>query len=221
MNSIKDNEYEDTIIKSVSESNGYYSIERIDGWSFDIDKKYNVIPEVNDKIRFYGRGMGFTVRGVAINGKVLYYKTKEQEREDHKKYCEELEQKRKNEFEENKNSLDEKYNALPEIFKKRIDKFRASNKNFRWEYENYEMFCCEEAVKIANCLKTEENINKWKDLSYEEQIKLVPIDKGHSGNTFGCAVSLAKLYITSPAFVELAHGALTPLVGCKEYGCNH
>jgi hypothetical protein len=49
----------------------------------------------------------------------------------------------------------------------------------------------------------------------------VPLADGHSGNTVGCACLLARLYLTSPEDVARMHGALTPLVGCAEYGCVH
>jgi hypothetical protein len=110
---------------------------------------------------------------------------------------------------------------LPAIFQKRIRNFREANKNFRWDYESYEMFCCEEAIKIANCLKTEDKIITWAKLDWNEQVKQVPIDEGHSGNTFGCAVQLARLYVAQHQLIEKAHGALANLVGCKEYGCKH
>ena len=54
----------------------------------------------------------------------------------------------------------------------------------------------------------------------DKQKMIVPIDDGHSGNTFGCAVMLAILYVTSPEYIIKAHGALAPLVGCEAYGCH-
>jgi hypothetical protein len=44
-------------------------------------------------------------------------------------------------------------------------------------------------------------------------------DDDHSGNTFGCSVKLALLSLEQPEGVVLIHGALSPLVGSKEYGC--
>lgn len=45
--------------------------------------------------------------------------------------------------------MDVDYENLPDAFKKRIDRFRANNPDFRFEFESYELFCCMEAVKIA------------------------------------------------------------------------
>lgn len=66
------------------------------------------------------------------------------------------------------------------------------------------MFCCEQAVVIADALKTPDAIDAWRALPWDEQVKAVPIDDGHSGNTFGFACALAKAYlaekrVTAPA----------------------
>jgi len=150
----------------------------------------------------------------------MYYRTPQQAEEDHRKMCEKADKDKMKVFKKNKKKMDKDYDSLPDLFKKRIDKFRKNNPNFRWEYENYEMFCCKEALKIANVLKTADEIIKWKDLPWEEQKKRVDISDGHSGNTFGCAVNLACLYLSQcPENVVRQYGALAPLVGSKEYGC--
>ena len=41
----------------------------------------------------------------------------------------------------------------------------------------------------------------------------------HSGNTFGFSVRLAYLMAERPDLIAMEHGALCPLVGCKDYGC--
>jgi hypothetical protein len=63
--------------------------------------------------------------------------------------------------------------------------------------------------------------SKAYDYDYQRQLQVLRCSNGHSGNTFGAAMQLAWLYIEHPDFVEKAHGALTPLVGCKKYGCPH
>ena len=73
---------------------------------------------------------------------------------------------------------------------------------------------------------TTEKIKEFHDLSWEEQLKLIPEDQkeafsGHSGNTFGSACRLANHYLTNQENVILEHGALVYLVGCEEYGCLH
>lgn len=210
-----------------------YKIEKVSGsdncWTFTfngstgigVEKKLNdYIPKVGDILTLWGKGFGYRVRGLRVNDSVFYYRTPEQE----EKHClKELEKSKRDKiksFNKNKNELDKKFEALPDCFKERIQNFRNKNADFRVEYESYELFCCEEAVKIANQLKTEDAIRNWKQLPYDKQKMIVPIDDGHSGNTFGCAVMLAILYVTSPEYIIKAHGALAPLVGCEAYGCH-
>ena len=199
-----------------------------DDWCLRVDgsalltcpKIKGFVPVAGMIAKFYGKGFGYTVRGVEINGNIMYYRTPEEEEERHKKWCDDKDERDKKNFKKMNKKLDEYYNKLPDLFKQRIDKFRNNNPDFRWKYESYEMFCCNEAVKIANALKSIEEIKKWKDLSFEEQKKLVDIDEGHSGNTFGCSVNLACWYLSScPENVVRQYGALAPLVGSKEYGC--
>ena len=63
--------------------------------------------------------------------------------------------------------------------------------------------------------------SKAYDYDYKRQQTLIGSDGGHSGNTFGMAMRLAWLYIEHPDFVAKEHGAMVPLVGCKDYGCTH
>jgi hypothetical protein len=191
-----------------------------DGGHICCIKNNNFIPKAGMTARFYGKGFGYPVRGIDIDGHTMYYRTPQQAEEDHEKWCKDQDKERKLEFKKNKKKLDEDYNSLPDLFKQRIDKFRKNNQNFRWEYESYEMFCCKEAIKIANALKTVDAVKNWKDLNWEEQKKLVDINDGHSGNTFGCSVNLAFLYLSqNPENVVRQYGALAPLVGSEKYGC--
>jgi predicted GIY-YIG superfamily endonuclease len=180
-----------------------------------------IVPVKGDKIKLYGNGLGSPVRGIVINDKVVYYRTVEEQEEKHKNDVEKFNNEKKKEFEENREEYDKKYDSLPDVFKKRINRFRSAKTDFRWQYEPYELFVCEEAIKIADALKTEEEIKKFVDLDYSDQKKLVDIDDNHSGNSFGCACNLALVYVVRPEFVEKLHGALVPMVGCEAYGCTH
>ena len=212
-----------------------FPVERVedggDSWVITTDKcmvfgglrkSYGIEPKVGDMAGFYGRGFGSTVRGLAINGVVAYYRT---EAEQHALDLQEQAKRdtdRRAEFEQNRAKMDAEYDALPEVFRRRLDKFRNTNPEFRWRFEEYEMCCCKDALKIAAAVKTVEAVQKFHDATSEEQERLVPdMDKGHSGNSFGFACRLAYLYLTDPELVVKEHGALTPLVGCKTYGCPH
>ncbi|MBN1585678.1 hypothetical protein JW899_04940 [Candidatus Uhrbacteria bacterium] len=204
------------------------------GWSFGIREEWGVSVKTGDIARFYGRGPGHIVRGLFINGVCCYYRTKEEQAEENAREIAAYEKEQKDKFEKNRQILDEKYKNLPVLFQKRIDKFRTNNLNFRWKYESYEMFCCEQAVVIATSISNQivaENpqaivserapsaLAEFYDMPWEKQRIVVPdLDDGHSGNTFGCAVSLALIYLKEPENVVRVHGALAPLVGSEEYG---
>jgi len=184
-----------------------------------LEKKWMTVePKVGDTLTLHTKNLS-TVRGAALNGVQIYYKSDAQLEQEYKYFCDKLKDARLKAFEENKGKMDADYEALPRFFKQRIDRFRANNPDFRVEYEPYEMFCCKEAVKIANAFSMGEDVESFKKLPYEEQKEVVPtLDDGHSGNTFGCACSLARAYLDAPDLVPQMHGALAPLVGGEEYG---
>jgi hypothetical protein len=197
----------------------YYEIMFDDCTCCALDKKYNIKPEVGQTIEAYG-SFGQTIQGICIDGKTAFFKGEVQLEKERQEWLKKEEKKEIENFKTNKNKLDEDYNSLPEVFKKRIDILRQNNEKFRQKYEAYEMRCCIDAVKITKELKTVEEYNKFVQLDYDKQMKRVKeLDTGHSGNSFGCACQLAYYYITDQDYVYKSHGALCPLVGCKNYGC--
>ena len=187
--------------------------------------KVKFTPEVGMNVRFYGKGMGYTVRGVVIprcddEDVVFYYRTEKEAEADHQEWIKEEQKKKEQEYKKNKKKYDAVYDSLPECYQKRIDKFRKNNPNFNRDFLPYELFCCTESLKIAKKLKTVEQINNFRQMAWDAQRMLVDIDDGHSNNTFGCSVFLAKQYLTNPDDVDLIHGAMCPLVGCWDYGCS-
>lgn len=196
-----------------------------------------VVPRAGDSLSQCG-SFGRPIRGVIINGALVYYRTEAEQRAKDLAASEAYHDKRRREFEETgKAALDAKYAALPPVFQARIDKFRANNPDFRWNYEDYEMFCCTEAVKLAEHLRTSEAMAhyvslarhetyradeaKWRE-EWEEQKAIdraAGISQDHSGNTHGAMIQLAHLYVNAPDGVRRLHGALAPLVGSFEYGC--
>jgi hypothetical protein len=237
---------EELIIKSVEEGDTYYTISAGSS-GFGLEKSYGVKPKKGDRVKLYTIKVS-EIRGMDINGVRVFYKSDAQLEKERKEWVEKYNKGKLETFEKNKASLDSDYASLPKIFQKRIDKFRKNNPNFRVEYEDYEMFCCKEALKIAEyvqsefdkrelsdrCFKKGETkgleylpptadinsiIKNFYDLPFEKQVKLAQIDGGHSGNTFGMACRLAGLYLSSSENVEKLHGALAPLVGSEEYGC--
>lgn len=83
-----DTEFEETTIIEVRDLGDTYDIKRKEGWNFFVDKKHGVEPKVGMKARFYGGGIGRTVRGLMLDDKMVFYKTPEELDEEHKKWVE-------------------------------------------------------------------------------------------------------------------------------------
>ena len=95
-------------------------------------------------------------------------------------------------YEKNKAKLDEDYIFLPELFQKRMDRLRLASPDDRYSWESYEMFILTQAVLIYDTLQNPEDIEEFREGSWDYQKRMVPdLDDGHSGNTFGCATFMA------------------------------
>lgn len=106
---------------------------------------------------------------------------------------------------ENKARLDKRYGNLPKIFQQRIDKFRKDDPDFRRTEvgEDYEMFCCEQAVIISQFLIKNMGKNQafvaaknFFNMSWDQRKKLFPkLDDQHTNHTIGRSLSLAIILI--------------------------
>ena len=182
------------------------------------DKKYGE-PKIGDTLEIRVKGASL-IAGLKINGEVVFDKTDDEIDSEHAAMIAAKDAQDREAFEKNRTQLDADYESLPDIFKQRIDRFRGNNPDFRWKYEGYEMFCCKQALILAEELKTVDALKEFHAMDYEDQRKRVPaLSDQHSGNTFGCSCSLAAWWIQKPENVIKLHGALAPLVGSKEYGC--
>lgn len=217
-----DVQYKEHRITKVQANSGGWVITVDSGWCFGVPSHSPVKPTVGAVARFYGRGDGHQVRGLTINGVTVFYRSEAEQKAENQREAKEREKAERQEFEDSRAEFDAKYAALPEVFQRRLDRFRAGNPDFRWKFEGYEMFCCTQALAFAAQFPTEKELDAWSLMPYEKQKAACPaMEDGHSGNTFGCAVLLAKAYLSRPELVPLIHGALTPLVGCEAYGCTH
>jgi hypothetical protein len=225
---------EEGVIKDVtpySDGDGW-SVTYGDSWGCGV-RDVGVEPKVGDTLTTFGT-IGFPFHGQALNGELLWYLTPEEEEAKRQADIADAARKKREQFEQERPKLDAAYDALPDTFKERIDKFRRTNPDFRWQFESYEMGCCTDALKVASWCSVNrvgepdggheptaaENIVVFQKLPWEEQ-KKSGVGDGHSGNSFGFVVRLAYLWVTDPGAVVLEHGALTPLVGCDDYGCPH
>lgn len=223
---LADDSYDEDTLRGVDREHDGYAIHFTGGMSFwvgdqyDDDAPHGVVPLVGSVVRMWG-GLGRPVRGLMVDGRLIYFRTEQQQRDRHAAEVEINNAERRHKWEQKgRAELAEKYAALPAVFQQRIDKFRANNPDFGWQYEGYEMFVCEQAVVIADALKTADEIAAFAKLDWHQQKLIVPnLDGGHSGNTFGAACRLAQYYLARPEGVVAMHGALAPLVGSEEYGC--
>lgn len=192
-------------------------------------------PEPGDTLRLWGKNansLGGLVRGIAllsserldslvlIRVHTLYrYRTREQQEEQDRKALEDSHAEKKAKWEDKRDETAARIAALPEPFRERIE-FFMRRQDWGWNFGFYELFCCEEAVKIATALDTGEKIEAFNKMKTDRQRQLVPkLSADHSGNTFGAAVHLAHCFVTRPQGVVQVHGTMCPIVGCKDYGC--
>lgn len=205
--------YQETrTITDVRESEDWFEISQ-DGMCCGLKKKYGVEPKVGDKLTVHTKG------GTFGTGEPIWWKTDEELEEERENWLNQHKEDKEKRFRKNKSKMDARYNALPECFRSRIDRFRENNPRFRVEFEAYELFCCEQAVEIANGCKSKEMFQEFVKLDWSKQKKLVPeLSDGHSGNSFGCSCTLAYWYLTNTDNVVNMHGSLSPLVGSKEFG---
>lgn len=238
-----DGQWDEHLLKEVTgDAQSGWSMSLSEGSSFFCPADSPVVPKVNSTVRMYGRGFGYIVRGLFVDGIKVFYRTETEQESKHKEDLAKEKKKKQQKFIETKDELDQRYDALPEVFQQRIDKFRGNNPDFRAEFETYELFCCEQAVVIAEeldpCGDEEFGFNPeakgtgeyntvldsvfqtFQKMEFKDQKKRVPkLADDHSGNTFGCSVRLAFFYLVKPENVIKLHGALAPLVGSEEYGC--
>jgi hypothetical protein len=200
------------------------------GWTLGLDgsslfcpsDQCSAAPTVGETARLYGKGFGYVVRGIIIEGRVYKYLTEEQEAERHAQWVAGEESKRAEQAERDRSDRDARRAALPEALRERCARFESRNPNWRRDFESYELFVCEEAAKLAAHFGADiEALRAFADKPPSEQAATIPSLKlgDHSGNTWGAAVNLAGRLMMDPKLVAGAHGALCPLVGCVEYGC--
>jgi hypothetical protein len=202
-----DTDYEDHLVVRVVDEGVAYSVYIANNVAFGLPKSYGVAPKTGDTVRLYPSGrLGGVIRGVVLNDKIVYYQTAQKARA---QALQERDEARAHDYAAyiaNRATYEAQFAALPDIFQARITGFRNANPEF-WRFEPYELFTCGEAVKIAAVVQADE-ISAFYELPFERQQEIVPdLSDGHSGNTFGAACSLARIYLERPDMIPAAHGA--------------
>ena len=216
-----DTEREEGILERVDgPERGWYSVTSSHGWSCGVSAEYGVEPKVGDRFITWG-SFGRPIRGQAINGRVLYYRTPDEQRAEDAKALDRMKSERIAEYKGKRADFDVRVAALPAPLRERVEGFRAHGGDaWRWSHEAYEMACCEEAARIAARFGTGDAIKAFAALGHDEQKAAHPdMDTGHSGNTWGMSLRLAWLLAEKPDLLAKEHGALCPLVGCEDCGC--
>lgn len=211
----------DHAVTSVEPWNGGgWSLKFENGWCFGCPADSPVVPKPGMTARLYGKGIGYTVRGLFLDGRKVFYRTEAEDRAKNEAEQVEADKALQYDLDRDKADRNRRWANLPGPFRERGQWFAGRTPHWRRDHETYELFVCEQAYLIAKTLKTPKAIREWYALPWGEQVAVVPVDGGHSGNTMGCAVHLAVLLLTQPDLVPKAHGALCPLVGCEGYGCH-
>jgi hypothetical protein len=222
MNIENDTQYEEKILTNVNTMKEGWEISHGPWTLFVHSDQCQQPPKVGEKCRLYGRGVGYTVRGIVIEGRVYRYLTEEQDEQHHQAQLDADREKRQRDLDDHRAERDAAIAVLPEPFRIRIEHFQKARPDWRREHEPYEFFCCQEAVKIANAVRPmglpwDKAIHAF--YSDRDMQEIAKISRDHSGNTFGTACRLAHCYLEAPDRLPMLHGALCPLVGCEEYGC--
>ncbi|NIR17500.1 MAG: hypothetical protein GWN86_27755, partial [Desulfobacterales bacterium] len=72
----QDTQYQETTItKAQGGPEAGWSVTMADGWSLFIDKDSPIIPKEGMKIRTYGKGIGYKIRGIDLDGQEVFYRT--------------------------------------------------------------------------------------------------------------------------------------------------
>ena len=182
-------------------------------------------PETGQKMRLYGRGLGYPVRGMAVEEddgslRLLSYMTEAEMKADREQQAATRKRKREKEWIEGLDAYRKRVKVLPKPFRGRLN-FFLSQEGWGPEFGGYELFTCEEAVKVALHVsptdKPQEAIRAFYDLPWSEQKDV--LGEGHSGNTVGKACRLAVLYLLEPELVWKDHATACAFAGCQEAGC--
>jgi len=202
MNYTSDPQFEFHVLSKVLPyfEGGGWNLSFDNGWSIACtDENCKIAPKVGETVKLFGAGVGSAVRGIVIDERLYRYQTVDQEAEAHSQWLAEYDRVQKEDWEKNKIDILARLELLPDLFRERLKGFMAKDPKFASAAMGlaYELFASEQAVEIAKHLDSVGAVEAFRGENCESQKLLVPtLDEGHSGCTFGMAVSLAKHYLT-------------------------
>lgn len=171
-----------------------------DGWTFGVtpvEAEGKPVPVVGEKVILLG-GFGHQIRGIFIEGDEYRYITKAEAETERERWLADYEDRKRKDFEENISDWLRRKNALIGPFFERIQRFEDKDFAEFWKESGaYELFVVEQANVLYNLAMTKNDPAEWlewfKEVSWETQRENFPdLDEGHSGNTFGGMVALAR-----------------------------
>lgn len=173
------------------------------------------VPKPGDVIALYLQGGSFGI-GMDLNDEILYLKTEEQLEQERQEWLANREREKQEQFEKNKDAMDVRFNALPKLLQHRLAMYRMFNENFRKDEENYEECAIRIGYKIFLISENEEDVKKFADLDYQEQVKQIPeIDKaGMSTNQLDFAYHFAKGLLEDAKTIDINNPQIDKLVDC-------
>lgn len=176
-----------------------------DGWSIFVDFTDKPPLSPGDVAEFYSTSnrLGGRVRGMFVNDiEYIKYQTREEAETERLEWLANYEREKRERYVKNSSKWLESKDRLREPLRKRIERFEEMHgvEKFWTEDGGYELFVCEQADRLLDYAESqatdgnslEQVIDAWSKLSYDEQAKMPGFDDGHSGNTFGGMVYLAK-----------------------------
>lgn len=211
-----DAEFEESPLTKVepSKAGDCWSITREDGWSLLVPRLEmpphwtSPEPAVGDVIRVYG-SFGRPVRGITLNGQVVFYRPPAMQEQHHRRFIEDLAARDERMLTARRPEMDADYDRLVPEFKERVDGFRVVDPEFRARSESYEVFCLLQAQAIADHFRDNGGVDAltaargdgfggfddlWKWLT-----DAGVVSAQHSNNTFGAAVAFARHLLEAPA----------------------
>lgn len=127
---------------------GYIEMGR--GWCVGVSDEACKWAQPGMTYELWGKGTGFDIRGIAIDGKIVRYQTVAEHEAQQIKDRQDRKEAEREAFEKGKETYFAEIAALPEELRARFARFQAGSPDFDVNYGGYELHCCKEAVVIAN-----------------------------------------------------------------------
>lgn len=216
-----DTNFEERTLSKVERIGDRFQVDMSDGWSFQFKNRPNLQPPMaGETIRLYGRGLGYSIRGVSIGKRVFSYETEVNHREYAKARQARRDRSARKACIAHRAKNQARIDALPDSLMDRVNGFMEHNEGWFAKFGKYELMVCEQTAALATHMGTSDRLQAFAALPYKEQGAAFPeMDPGHSGNSFGQVLRLTGHLLDRPELVPKEHGALCPLAGCEAYGC--